>query len=294
MKNVFLLFFIASAFILKAQNYSFTKSTGTYVNLAGTTIVANNNWTAISAGIKFPFPFKFWGNSLPDSIYVDDFGSISLDNNYNDDISFFFEDLNSRGTGKSIVSYKVEGVTPNRIFKLEYMNVGFDGNLPSLTDSANVQCWMYETSNIIEFRYGPGKVKASTWADGGAYVDMTDIITTKIISIEGDPANPTVNKTDLINMAPLNGMPVNGTIYKFTPNTGVGINNLTVKLDVSRNKILLHSSLEVITVTLCNASGQILQSVTNAEQIDLSGLPHGFYLVKVATTTGLISSKIVL
>ncbi len=293
MKKLLLILLIAFTATLNAQYYAFSKSTGVYSNLVGATILENRNWVVIEKGIKLPFSFKYWGVAVNDSVYLDDWGTLSLDTFYDGEISFLWEDLNSRGAGMSKVSSSLEGVAPNRIFKLEYQNVGFDSDVPLLIDSANMQCWIYETTHVIEFRYGPNSVKMATWADGGAYVTLYDPNTNNVISIENNPANPTVNTTDMNNTAPLVGMPANGLIYKFTP-SATGIQNKSVQIKIIQNKILWPALLNVKLISIYNTTGQCIQSVSNADEINLSTLAHGSYIIALTTDTEMVIQKLIL
>lgn len=291
MKKLLLIITIGFSLTSNAQSYTFSKTVGgTYFNLTGTVAIKTDNWVDFEKGIKLPFPFKYWGANLGDSIYVDDWGSLSISDNYMREIKFLGTDLNSRGTGKTIISYALDGTTPNRIFKIEFRNVGFSLDKPGLKDSTNVQCWLYETSNIIEFRYGPNKVKTSSFKDGGPYVGMFNANNFKYILVEGDPINPTINTTDAANSKPLTGMPLNGTTYKFTPPSG-GITQPDVKINIIQNKISLPASLEVRTISIYNTSGQIVQYASRAEEMDLTNLIHGIYFIVIHTSNGVISEK---
>ena len=237
-----------------------------------------------------PFAFKYWGTLVGDSLFLDDWGSISITKDYNEEINFLGEDLNSRGNRKSGISYLVSGASPNRILKIEYKNVSLDGDSPTFSDSANVQCWLYETSNLLEFRYGVNKVKLTSWTDGGAWVGIYDENANKFISVESNPTNPTINTIDIDNMNPLTGMPVNGTIYTFTPITG-SIKQAETKISIINHKIILSNQIDVKSVSIFNSLGQIIQSVSKAEDADLSNLNHGIYFIVIQTSNGVISEK---
>ncbi|MFM9944247.1 MAG: T9SS type A sorting domain-containing protein [Bacteroidia bacterium] len=291
MKNLILLLAAGFALNSNAQTYTFSKSNGAYFNLSGTTVINNDNWSDFGKGIRMPFQFKLYGSTLHDTIFIDDYGSLNIDDTYGGEITFVGEDLNSRGTGRSLVSYLVEGTMPNRILKIEYRNFGFQRDLPNLRDSGSVQCWLYETSNIIEFRYGPNQVKVSSWYKSGAYANLYSVDYKKYIFLEGDPLNPTLNTTDDDNAKSLNGMPLNGTIYKFTPSSS-GITSPQVKIKLIENKIALPTDVEVKVITIYNCNGQIVQSVSSAEETNLSGLNHGIYFIVINTADGIISEKV--
>jgi len=68
-------------------------------------------------------------------------------------IAPFAGDLETSNTGK--VHYKLVGSSPNRTLVIEYLNMGIDytGNYTSADGTYQVR--LYETTNIIEFVYGP-------------------------------------------------------------------------------------------------------------------------------------------
>lgn len=293
MRNLLLSIGILGAMFMNAQTYSFTKSTGTYANLTGATTINNTNWGNFETAIKLPFAFKYWGAALSDSIYIDDWGSLSVDNSYGEEISFMFEDLNSRGASISPVSYVVSGITPNRILKIEFKNIGFDGDLPGLVDSANAQCWLYETTNVIEFRYGNSSVKTTTWTDGGVYVGIFDPSFMNFVNLEGNPASPLVNTTDLNTFNPLTSLPVTGTIYKFTP-SGTGINSPKIKLQQVGNNILIPNTIIVNSVKVFNVNGQLMLDLKGIEsKIDISTLTPGVYFITLQTNEGTVTEKVI-
>jgi len=82
----------------------------------------------------------------------------------------------------SPISYKTEGVAPHRIAKIQYKNAGF---LCDTTHHSfiNFQVWLYEDSNIIEYRYGPQLVDPCIFGrvpfndsgyNKGCYVGLTN------------------------------------------------------------------------------------------------------------------------
>ncbi len=293
MRNFFLSIGILGAMFMNAQTYSFTKSTGTYANLTGSTILNNTNWVSFETAIKLPFAFKYWGVALSDSIYVDDWGSLSVDNSFGEEISFMFEDLNSRGASKSPISYVVSGITPNRILKVEFKNIGFDGDLPGLVDSANAQCWLYETTNVIEYRYGTASVKATTWTDAGVYVGIFDPSFLNFVNLEGNPASPLVNTTDMNTFNPLTTLPATGTIYKFTP-SGTGINSPKIKFQQVGNTIIFPNTMIVNSVKIFNVNGQLMLDVKSMDSnIDISTLIPGVYFISLQTNEGTITEKVI-
>ncbi len=162
-KSVIILLLIFFASNLKAQYYQFAKSTGTYTELTGATSLINTNWDDFSVKFKTPFVFRFFAMNINDSIEVTDWSGIYFNNINNGYFDFYSVELNSRGAGKSEVSYKIEGTLPNRIIKIQFHNAGFLADAPNFPDSVNVQVWIYETTYLLEFRYGPNSVKKASY-----------------------------------------------------------------------------------------------------------------------------------
>ncbi len=292
MKNLLLFLTCLYGLGLSAQSYSFSKTAEAYTPLSSPTVLAADDWSEFFVGIKLPFAFKYWGATMKDSVFVDDFGGISMDSNNNDEILFFGEDLQSRGAGKSVIAYKTTGTAPNRILKIEYKNVGFDLDVPDLKDSMNVQCWIYEGSDVIEFRYGPGKVKSSTWSTGGPFVGIIDTAMTNLILLQNNPSNPTVNKDGSGSANGLTGKPASGTVYRITP-TSNGLDDAErPKVVFANNQISILNPQFLKEIRLFNTSGQLIQSATSAADIQASALQNGVYFVSLVTTKGNYTTKI--
>lgn len=292
MKKLLLVLLVAAFLRADAQSYTFSQTTGTYTNLAGNTLLLSGDWDYFEKGIKLPFTFRYWGVDYSDSLYADAYGSLSLDDNFNEELTFFGEDLISRATDRSPVSYVVEGSAPNRILKLEIRNTGINKDT-TLQDSAHVQCWIFETTNVIEFHYGPNSVKNSTWSEKGAWVGIVNESMNKYIILEGNPLNPVLNKTDLNNASTLTGMPANGSIYKFTPGNGSGLKPV-VAISPTTGGLSVPETLQVMNIKLYNVNGQLLQAATNVGEITLGHLGHGVYIVVLETTEGCITHKLLL
>lgn len=290
MKKLILVFWVAAFLRSDAQSYTFSQTTGTYTNLTGNTTVMNGDWDYFEKGIKLPFTFSYWGLDYSDSLYADAFGSLSLDDNFNEELTFFGEDLISRATNNSPVSYVVEGISPNRILKLEVRNTGINKDT-TLQDSAHVQCWIFETTNVIEFHYGPNSIKNSTWSEKGAFVGIINESMNKYILLEGNPSNPVLNKTDINNAATLTGMPVNGAIYRFTPGNGSGLKPL-VMVSQTANGLLVPASVQVTSIRLYNINGQLIRFSSLVSEINFSELEHGLYVVVMETNQGLLTQKL--
>lgn len=100
------------------------------------------------------------------------------------------------------ISVHVDGMLGDRILKIQWTDMGFEGRPTEIT--ASFQMWMYERSNNIEFRYGPHTmecIKDDPTLQGGyvgmfiAPADFSKI--NKIFWIYGDPENPKISKLNI-------------------------------------------------------------------------------------------------
>jgi photosystem II stability/assembly factor-like uncharacterized protein len=85
----------------------------------------------------------------------------------------WWEDLNTDGGG--VVSYKTIGSSPNRVFVIQWKNVRayYDA---ATTTRLNFQVGLFETSNIIEYHYGPIELGSFIGGDLGAAIGFKDHI----------------------------------------------------------------------------------------------------------------------
>lgn len=86
----------------------------------------------------------------------------------------WWEDLNTDPTG--VVGYKVEGTTPNRVLIVQWKDMRAYWDPGQTTTRVNLQVRLYETTNVIEYHYGP--VVQGTFAGGdiGAMIGLKDHI----------------------------------------------------------------------------------------------------------------------
>lgn len=150
------------------KRYNVTYSTGgTYAALSGATDIGfAADWDdTVSNNITLPFAFKYQ-NVPVSTVAIETYGSLILNGALNEDmgmghITGLYMDYVAAGRGK--IYYTTTGTAGNRIFKVEYRNVGryLDNNG---TDSLNFQIWLYENNNAIEYRAGYSNVAASQFA----------------------------------------------------------------------------------------------------------------------------------
>lgn len=291
--------------------YTFVAETAAYTPLTGTTsLTGNASWDDPAATIPMPFAFTVQGQQV-DSLLLEGLGGslIGLQNN-NPIFSIvapFEADIIDRGYDSSVslssISYKVDGTAGNRILKIEWKEVGsygeYSNNGGILAMYISFQAWIYEGTNVIEYRYGANTINdPSTFYEGdpGAIIGtaLTDGNASLVANlISGPVASPVFGLTVL----PLNGTPANGTLYRLTPigaSSSVAENQLSQVLKAWPNPVSDVLNMELknqqqARIALYNLQGQKVKQQLLSESrssLDLSDLPAGAYLIRMEGQAG--------
>lgn len=291
--------------------YTFTAETAAYTPLTGTTSINNNApWDDPTFTFPMPFVMRIQGQ-LIDTLMLDGLGGslvgLSNGNPIFGVMSPFETDLIDRGYDSTIslspLSYKVDGAAGNRILKIEWKEVGSYGEYSNSGGILNMfisfQAWVYEGSNIIEYRYGPNTITdLATFYEGDpgplvgtALTDGNASVVANLIS--GTVANPTFG----LSLLPLFGTPANGTLYRLTPigsSSWVNENQLGTLLKAWPNPVTDVLTVELkneqqALIALYNLQGQKVKQQLLTESrssLDFSDLPAGAYLIRMEGQAG--------
>jgi hypothetical protein len=160
---------------IKAQNlslYSYSTATGASLDpMAGaTSLIGSGSDDGVSAVTNIGFTFllkglpytQFSANAnglarLGATAVTSSFSNLTTSTSFNPKIMPFWDDLATGSTGS--VSTVLVGSAPNRIRIVQWF-VTVPRNLTGAANST-FQLWLYETTNIVEFRYGTGGTTAS-------------------------------------------------------------------------------------------------------------------------------------
>lgn len=203
----------------KGQGYTFSVSTNSYSALSNATVVSSAGWQSFDMYTDIPlgFTFTYWNENYTSITMLAD-GRISFSNfQGGENINLLTGEISEHKTLNSDISYITEGTAPDRIFKIQVQNAGFTNDA---TESAylNYQIWLYEGSNVLEFRHGSsGNISNSLYILGGPYYGLTNQEADSFYCLEGNSANPTL----LFNSPPqvVTSFPSSGLTYVFTPKT---------------------------------------------------------------------------
>lgn len=291
-------------------NYNFSRLTQTYTPLtAATSVNKGRLWSADTVfNIPIGFNFKLAGNSI-NSFSFSSGNYITGPRNTVKQSGFMMlgTGLMDRGytfsSSKSDIRYLTTGTAPNRVFKLEIANAGFEDeylNNGELKDSISLQVWMYEGSNIMEFRYGSSMVSDFNDYFGGfmrsGFIRNVDTATGVFEKyyVLNEKAGATVvdSMATLFDSKGLGSVPASGTVFRFTPKSGTTAvqdlpeGSLAQVYPTQFNDVLTieQNNAASLSYTILNINGQMIAQGTadrGKTSVDLSSAVSGTYLIRL-------------
>jgi hypothetical protein len=212
---------LASAFVPSPVSaYTFSAGTGSSLDpMTGATTVigAGDDDTPTGPAASIGFTFNFNGTNYtqfsvsPDgwillggTAATSEFTNAVTSTTNNPKIYPYWDDLATGTTGN--VQTLVTGTAPNRIFKVQWFVT-----IPRATGNpanSTFQCWLYEASGVVEFRYGTMGVPTSGSISSGMTGNATNFQSISFAS--NTSSNSTANDVNTI-------APATGRIYSFTP-----------------------------------------------------------------------------
>ena len=212
-----------------ATDYTWSQSTGAYTEITGGTVhgTASNDDTSFNA-VSLGFTFNYNGVDYTQvSIQSNGFAAMgaTVSNSYtplssgatNNVLSALGRDLQGNGTTSELMS-KLEGTAPNRVFTIQWKHYKRYGTAYA-GDSFNFQIKLYETTNVVEYVYGPFTAVSVTTPPtiqvglrGASNADFNNRTST------GDWTASTAGATNTANMALTNVFfPPSGLTWTWTP-----------------------------------------------------------------------------
>ena len=205
-----------------AAGYSFATATGATLDAmsSSTNLVAAGSDEGVSSLTNIGFTFNYEGRDYTQfSVSANGFlklgspvttaevtNSVSSSSNL-PKLAICWDDLSTAVDGK--IHYVLTGSSPNRILKVEFRQYYSYG----VSSAYNItsQIWLYETTNVIEFRYGTGTLSANSatigvfGATSGVYMARNHLTNNTCASTGG--------------LTTITTWPTSGTKYTFTPPT---------------------------------------------------------------------------
>jgi len=244
MRTLLLTLFCGAVLAGQAQELPMTFSAFTsevYAPLQNPISVNNGEiWDDPEYIVPIGFPFTMFGTTATDLNF---FGTGAVVGIISPELDLqlmvpAFSDLIDMGylnleVSMSPITYEVTGTAPNRIFKLDWSNCGFYYEIVdngTANNVFNLQLWLYETTNVIEYRFGPRSIPNPELAHDFGYPASGIIKGVNILAqtvqgswLLGGPANnPVPAFLDLVNGQPgpehlLFTDPIEGQVYRFAP-----------------------------------------------------------------------------
>jgi Secretion system C-terminal sorting domain len=214
----------------------------------------------------------------------------------------------------SPISYLLDGTEGSYIFKLEFKNVGFYSEFEAqgtFGNTTNFQVWLYQGSNVIEYRFGDNTIKSGNlihfFGNGplvglGQQVALDGSSWAGFWTLAGDPSNPTVSAiptgTQFFTAEQvLSGEPLSGTVYRFgTLPTSIEEEQTTASIELQVWPTLATTEIhfnakEGEEYIIYNMLGkQVYQGIATStiETVNVSNLAAGQYILKTETGKGLL------
>lgn len=302
----------ASTSTLSSQ-YTFSTFVSTYSTITGTSLTGGLKWDDDTFGITLPFMFKIYSQNKV-QLKLFEARTLSFDDINNDPtaslLAPMFEDFCDRAYdpttdnpgdpgGISPITYTITGSVGNRICKIQYSNLGFydENNNGPAVSVVNFQTWLYETSNIIEFRFGNVNIQnAATNLTAGSAgfscfladsLDTGNGSTPRSNALYGNSASPTMSP---FNVAFTNGVSINitnGRVYQFKPTTvitALGKNkqsNISLFPNPAKDYIHINGLSEINKFKVWDLYGKEMDVNLNNGMIDVSSLIKGVYFIEI-------------
>lgn len=312
--------FLTAGTLQAQMPYTFSVSTASYQPIDnGTTLNDTTVWDDEMYKVDIPFTFKL-NNKPMTSLFLEAM-EIGLPDTVGsmDGLPLMSVDLVDRGIADSLqvsqspIRYTIEGNAGNRILKLEIANAGFADEFyadSTVDDYFNMQVWLYENGNIIEYRYGSSSVTDfATYFPLGMLtgfvknIDFAGSSFDMMYILSGNPSAPVIDSlTQTSFTTGLTAFPDSGTVYRFTPKpTGIAEKHsiLEMSLYPTRTTGSLHidnPNRAQATYKVLSLSGQILKygSIKKGlNTVDVNDVPTGQYLVRFDYDAGFETQRFI-
>jgi len=294
---------------LRAQTYQLHVSNEAYVPLAdGISITDGEVWQSPFAIIPVGFNAQLFNFDVPEVTIAND-GATIYTGQYDGGaftafLSPFELNIVDRGsmstTSESEISYLTTGDPGERVFTIEWSNVGFYDELygPGTNDNfINYQVKLFEATGAVRYCYGTSSITNSELVyegESGPRVSLfegEEYSGGEVYLLFDDPLNPQVfAEFDYFGNTFLNGTPPDGTVYEFLPlATGLDEPSL-VEVQLFPNpvvdfvQVIGIDTMEPLRFAVYNSEGAIAnQGDLINGRLNVKPLNKGFYVIQIQT-----------
>lgn len=315
MKKIFILLALCLSITqsnAQQELYSYSTFQEGYTDLVSPVSVNNGQvWKSNGFGsFQVPFSFKIAGNNIAQFFFIDDhffFMTDTFDVYLMTVSGINIQDKNyAEGVSQSPISYKVEGTSGNRILKMEVKNAGSETEVQVKQTNnlfLNFQIWIYEGTNVIEYRYGDSNITKNDMTmleeKDSLLIGMGDEDLNYGFFVYGNTTPPSFIELTNANEGSEDqyrntSYPVNGTVYRFTPTSTAGTDEFNkTKFNLYPNPVtdVVQVSLEKAKTeeyTIIDTNGKTIRkgSLNALENtLYLGELNSGLYFIKIGNTT---------
>lgn len=300
--------------------YTFGVSTAAYQPLTGGTSLNDTTvWDDEMYKVDIPFTFRL-NNKTITKLFLESMEIVMPDTVGNmDGLPLMSADLVDRGIADSLqvslspIRYKTDGATGNRILKIEIANAGFADEFytdSTVDDYFNMQIWLYENGNIIEYRYGNSSViDFANYFPLGMLtgfvknIDFSSASFDMMYILSGDPSAPVIDSlTQTAISTGLTSFPDSGTVYRFTPKpTGIADKHRILEMNLYPTRTtgqlyIDNPNRAEATYKVLSLSGQVLKYGSikqGVNTIEVNEVPAGQYLVRFDYDAGFETQRFI-
>ena len=240
MKKTILSIFAFSAITLaNAQEfpYPFEVLNEPYVDLVESTSLSGSElWDDPQYLVQIGFDFQLFDSQISELNILPPGAQIvnSMSQKSTELLFPYLTDIMNASSDEAVspISYLLDGAEGSYVFKLEFKNVGFYPEFEAqgtFGNTTNFQVWLYQGSNVIEYRFGNNTIKSGNlihfFGNGplvglGQQVALDGSSWSGFWTLAGDPSNPTITAIPtgaqfFTAEQVLSGEPLSGTVYRF-------------------------------------------------------------------------------
>lgn len=304
MKKLYSAIALITGLILHAQRYEFSISNAPYSPLSDATVLdLPEFWDdPQDVAIVMPFQTSIFGSGPYQFGVFDgyfDFTLVSPPETVGILILGGYDLVYKPGC---IVRYKTEGTAPNRIFKIEFVNVGFYAFEDS-DDFFNGQIWVHE-DGCFSAHIGTFDMTNSQELTAGFFL-LSDL--DSVALVQGNIASTSYSEITLtefqqLSNAPLMaGVPATNTVFQFCPRpTSVNVREVETNLNIfpnpAKDKLFIVSDEKNIDhMQIMSLDGKIIHNASGVmnqqSSIDVSALLPGVYLINISFDNGAVVKR---
>ena len=311
--------FVMLPLFMMGQTYEFSVSSEPYTDLNNGTPLVTEIWDDPGYTAPLGFVFHYYEQNVTSVNQLDSVAYPLLSTSpIGDTLAFFFvfgADLIDRGYEDTVlqspITYKTTGPAGNRVFTIEWKNVGFFNQywfLGDNTDFVNFQMRLYEADGAIEYHFGPSNITRPdiVYDAGGPFVGLVeklewgpDVSYGEALLLTGLPANPTVvNEYETVF---LNGTIPANTVYRFS-RVPTAVDDPVTENDKpffnpnpSDDFIQVANDFQeeiIPPVFVYNSTGALMSKEMNTQRIETQNWTAGVYQLQFNTKTGLRTQRI--